>query len=166
MAAQSNLKSDSIRKSPLKTILFAWIVAGTLDMSGALLVYTVIMHKITAIQLLQGIASGVFGKDAYTGGTRTALYGIIFHYFIAFCFVTFYFLVFPYLPFLRKQKIISGLVYGIFIWFVMNIILLPLIFTHRAPMTWQSGVIGASILILMIGMPVSFITHNYYTKKT
>ena len=165
MHYRTNPMMNVFWRSPAKTILISGITAGTLDISGAILVYSVIMHKITAARILQGIASGVFGKGAFSGGAAMEVYGLIFHYFIAFSFAVTYFLAFPYIPFLQRQKVVSGIFYGVFIWFVMNVIVLPLVFTNRPPMTLTSAVIAASILIVMIGLPVSFITNKYYSEN-
>ncbi|HUS00663.1 MAG TPA: hypothetical protein VMY77_02995, partial [Chitinophagaceae bacterium] len=75
--------TTSSRRFPAKIILIAWLVAGTLDMLGAILVYSVILQKTTAEKIVRGIASGVFKKQATTGGTEMLCYGVLFHYFIA-----------------------------------------------------------------------------------
>lgn len=155
----------SFRRSPIKTILLAGFVAGTLDMLGALLVYAVILKKISAEKIVRGIASGVFKKEAFSGGTEMIFYGVVFHFLIAFAFTVFYFLIFPYIPFLRKQKILSGLLYGIFIWTVMNVIILPVIFPNRATITLNAVLTGAPILMIMIGLPLSFFASKYYGNK-
>ena len=152
-------------RSPFKTILLAGFVAGTLDMLGALLVYVVILDKTTASKLLRGIASGVFKKQAMTGGTEMELYGILFHYIIAFAFTIFFFIIFPYISFLRKQKILSGLLYGIFVWCVMNLVVLQIVLANPAPFKLKSALIGASILMVMIGLPLSFFANKYYGNK-
>jgi uncharacterized membrane protein YagU involved in acid resistance len=114
---------------------------------------------------LQGIASGVFGKDAFSGGAIMVLYGIIFHFIIAYCFAIGFFMVFPLIPFLRKQKVISGLLYGIFVWLVMNLIVLPLSNTFQSAFKWDSVLRAVVILMLCVGLPVSLITHKYYRSK-
>ncbi len=85
----------SFWQSQGKTILLAGFVAGTLDLLGAIIVYAILLKKITAEKLVRGIASGVFKKQAFSGGTDMVLYGIAFHYLIAFVFTIFYFLIFP-----------------------------------------------------------------------
>ena len=159
-----NLTAPS-KRLPIKTILPAWLVAGTLDILGALLVYSVILKKITADKLVRGIASGVFKKDAFSGGNEMIFYGVAFHYFIAFCFTIFYFIIFPYIPFLRKQKIIGGLLYGLFVWAVMNLIVLRIVFPNPAPITFKGAWIGASILMVMIGLPLSYFANKYYENR-
>jgi uncharacterized membrane protein YagU involved in acid resistance len=151
-------------KSPLKTILTSGFVAGTLDMCTACFVYAVIMQKTTSIKIMRSIASGVFKQQANADGLLMPLLGLLFHYIIAFSFAIGYFFIFPYIPFLHKNKIISGILYGIFVWIIMNLIVLRLVFAHPSPITLQSFSLSCGILILMIGLPISFITHRYYTQ--
>jgi hypothetical protein len=152
--------------SAAKTILLSGFVAGTMDMLAAILVYSGIMQKVTIMQILHGIAAGVFGKDTVGSSTTMALLGLAFHYIIAYCFAIGYFIVYPHISFLRKQKIISGLLYGIFVWAVMNLIVVPLSNTYHAPFKWDSALRAAVILMFCIGLPISLITHRYYKSKT
>jgi hypothetical protein len=66
----------SFWQSQGKTILLAGFVAGTLDLLGAIIVYAILLKKITAEKLVRGIASGVFKKQAFSGGDR---YGALWH---------------------------------------------------------------------------------------
>ena len=152
-------------RPPIKTILLAWIVAGTLDILGAILVYTVIMKKISAEKLVRGIASGLFKNEAFTGGHEMIFSGVAFHYLIALAFTIFYFIIFPYISFFRTQKILGGLLYGLFVWAVMNLIVLRIVFPTRAPITLEGAVIGASILMVMIGLTLSYFANKYYRNK-
>ena len=157
--------ANRTKPSALKTILLAWLTAGTLDLLGAITVYSLIMQRVTTMRLLQGIARGALGNQAYEGGVATALAGVGFHFIIAFCFTVFYFFIFPYIPFLKKQRIISGLLYGIFVWCVMNLAILPLLHIANIPTKWNSITRGAAILMLCIGLPISLIVSRYYMSK-
>ena len=154
-------------RSLAKTIFAAGFIAGALDILGAILVYAIVQQKTTATKILQSVASGVFGKEAYSGVTSMALYGLLFHFIIAFAFATGYIVLYAYLPFLRKHKITAGLIYGLFAWLLMNFIVLPIAFTKRAPMTVESALVGLLLVMLLVGLPISLITHKYYaTRKT
>ena len=153
-------------RPPIRIILLAWFVAGTLDMLGAILVYTVVMKKLSAEKLVRGIASGVFKNEAFTGGQEMIFYGVAFHYLIALAFTIFYFIIFPYIPFFRTQKILGGLLYGLFVWAVMNLIVLRIIFPTRTPVTLEGALIGASIIMVMIGLTLSYFANKYYRSKT
>jgi hypothetical protein len=155
------------KSNSTKTILQAGLIAGTCDLSAALIVYAVILKRVGGIQLLQSIASGFFGKAAYEGGTQMAILGVTFHYLIAMTFAIAYFFIFPYIPFLRKQKIISGLLYGVFAWIIMNIIVLPMSNYGSLPFVITVNTFrGMAILMVCIGLPISLIVHKYYSSKT
>jgi hypothetical protein len=151
--------------SPGKTILLTGLTAGTLDLSMAVIVWSFILRKVAPTQIFQGIASGVFGKEAFTGGWMMILCGGIFHYIIAFSFAIAYFLVFPYITFMQRHKVISGLLYGIFAWAWMNYIVLPLSNVNQSPFRWSNALISIAILMVCIGLPISLIVHKYYTGK-
>lgn len=155
----------SIWQSPIKTILLSGFVAGSLDILTAFFVYVILLKKTTAAMLLKGIASGIFRAKAFSGGIMMAFYGLLFQFIIAYCFAIFYFLIYKYIPFLQKQIIISGLLYGIFVWCVMNLIVLPIVFVRPVTFKPDSFLIGASILMILIGLPISIITNKYYSLK-
>lgn len=151
--------------SARKTILLAWAVAGTADLLTALFVYSIVLHKTTAPKILYSIASGVFGKSAYNGGWSMMLCGVLLHYCIAFIFTVFYFLIYPYIKSIGKYRILAGILYGAFVWIIMNLIVLNIVFGHTSTLTPDAIAIGAGILMICIGMPVSFIVSKYYGRK-
>lgn len=151
--------------SAVQTILSAGLVAGCFDLLTAILVYSVAMERTTDRKLLQGIGRAAFGSNTFQDETSLALSGVGVHFFIAFSFTIFYFFMFPYLAFLRRQRIVSGLLYGIFAWCVMNLAVLPLFHVANIPNKWDSIVRGAVILMFCIGLPISVIVSRYYLSK-
>ena len=96
-------------RTPFKLILLAGLIAGTLDILGALTVYSLILHKGSVMLILQRIASAALGQVAFRGGWGMAVCGLGFHYIIVYCFTTGYVSLYPYLPFLKKHRLASGL---------------------------------------------------------
>ena len=152
--------------SPFNVILRTGLIAGTLDILAAIIVYAVILDKATAVQILQGIASGIFGRSAYAGGATMAVTGLVLHYVIAMLFTIGYFLVYPHLTFLHKLPIVSGVLYGAIVWMIMNLVVLPLSAYNRPPLRLGPSLIGMLILVLMIGIPVAIMTARYYSRQT
>ncbi|QOG04786.1 DUF1440 domain-containing protein [Flavobacterium sp. MDT1-60] len=151
-------------KSKNGTIFLSGLIAGTLDILAALIIYSVILQKTTAIKILQSIASGIFKKDAYTGGSQMALYGLLLHYFIALTFAWFYFTIYPYFNFLKKNTLLSGILYGIFVWIIMNLVVLPTVFPALPEKNLDFPLIlSILILIFCIGIPIAFITRKHYS---
>jgi hypothetical protein len=146
-----------ISKTGRRTILTATLIAGTLDILAAFLVYAVILEKTSPGRILMSIASGVFGKAAYSGGTPMIITGLALHFLIAFIFSVFYFLILPGLSFLRKRELLAGILYGIFIWLVMNLGVLPIVFKGMPLPDLTSALIGIAIVIVAVGIPISYI---------
>ena len=151
--------------SNLKTIFLTGLLVGSLDILTALIDYYITRGKNPLI-VLKFIASGVLGKKALTGGTDMIAAGFLFHYIIAFSFTIFFFWLYPKLRILSRNRILTGIAYGIFIWCIMNFLVLPLS-NIPSPITYKvSKVIKATlILIVMIGLPLSFIAYNMFHKK-
>lgn len=145
----------------LKAIIKTGLIAGTLD--GLAAVFILAKGNFTGV--FQYVASGAFGKTAFGGGAAMTAAGVGFHYFNAFAFTIFYFLILPHVSFLRKQVLISAVVYGLFAWTVMNRIVVPLSNITMGAFNWSSALLNATILIVCIGLPISYFANKYYTSK-
>ena len=149
-------------KSKSGAIFLSGLIAGTLDILAAILIYAVILNKTTAIKILQSIASGAFHQEAYTGGAQMALYGLLLHYLIALIFSWFYFTVYPYFSFLKKNVYRSGIIYGVFTWIVMNLVVLPVVFPVLPAKNFDFPlVLSILILIFCIGIPIALINKKH-----
>lgn len=158
---------QTIQQKPnkrIKIIVLTCLLAGTLDILSAI-VDSSIRFKITPVELFQFIASGVFGPKAFSGGIPMAIAGLLFHYFIASCWTVFFFLIIPKFKFSPKYKIPVGLLYGIFVWLVMNLIVVPLSNVHKVKFTWSHTIMGMLYLMFMIGLPISLVFYRYYNTN-
>lgn len=144
-------------KTGIRRILLATFVAGTLDIFCAVVVYALILGKTTSIKILQSIAAGMVGKEAYEGGLLMAGYGLFLHFFITLLFAIFYFFLILFIPFLKRQRTICGIIFGIFIWMVMNLIVLPTVFPGITPGDAHAILTGMAIVIVAVGIPIAYI---------
>lgn len=152
-------------RSKARTVISSGLTAGIMDITAAIVVYAFILHKTTAEKLLQSIASGIFKKEAYTGGPEMALLGLGLHFLIAFTFAWFYFKIFPYIPFFKINVFLSGISYGFFVWVVMNLIVLPIVFPVLPEKKLDFALLlSILIIICCVGMPIAIITRRYYAK--
>jgi uncharacterized membrane protein YagU involved in acid resistance len=112
------------------------------------------------------IASAVFGKTAaYAGGAPMVIAGLLLHYFIALIFTVIFFLLYPRIYAVIKNKFVAGILYGLFVWCVMNLLVVPLTRIPAHSITLQNAAENIIILMLAIGLPVSLIAHQYYYGK-
>lgn len=148
-------------KSRTFAIVVAGFTAGTLDILAAIF----LLAGGNAAAVFRFIAKGALGDAAFEGGPEITALGALFHYIIAFSFTAGYFIVFPFIPFLRNQKVISGLLYGIFVWLFMQYLVLP--FTHNPPGAFSLEGNWKNIVILMlaVGLPVSLFAHAHYERS-
>ena len=105
-------------------ILFAAVCLGRWDLLFARIYWNA--EGVTLIPVLQSVASGIYGKASRDGGAKAAIVVALCHYFIALCMVLAYFLVSRHVGFLLRWPVPLGLAYGVFLYFFMNLAVLPL----------------------------------------
>jgi hypothetical protein len=157
-------KERSRMRSAPKTVLYTWLLAGTLDITAASVYYT-LTYGISLAQLYQNIASGVFGDSAFEGGTPMACLGLALHYAIAFVWTLFFFVAFPRIKLLRMNAFASSAAFGIFIWLVMNLVVLPLSRVSPSPIRLVPALIGAAFLVFCIALPNVLIIGKFYAHQ-
>jgi hypothetical protein len=144
----------------LKAIILTGLLAGTLDITSA-----VVASQVPPIPVGRYIATGIFGREALSGGVGMGVLGLFLHYVIAFSWTILFFLAYPKVSILSKNKIVVGLCYGIVVWLVMNLIVVPMSSVPRGPLQLRGIIINVSILMVMIGLPISIMAHRYYSAK-
>ncbi|MES3018760.1 MAG: hypothetical protein V4721_13320 [Bacteroidota bacterium] len=137
-------------------ILQAGFLVGTLDILAACLQYYLNTNKEPS-GVFKFIASGIFGIKAFSGGVPMIIAGLIFHYIIALGFTFIFFILYPKIRLVIKNNIFIGITYGIFVWLVMKFLVIPVSNTPPQPFKFTSAAIAMSILIVCIGIPLSFI---------
>jgi len=148
------------RSSAVYFVLLAWLVAGSLDITAAVTYYP-LMTGVRPAVILRGIASGVLGSRAFDGGAGTAALGLLLHYMIAFIWTMAFFLAARKFDALTKHPIPVGLTYGVVVWAVMNLIVLPLSNARPRPFNPAQAAIAALILMFCIGLPIAGIIGRY-----
>ena len=139
-------------------------MVGVLDILAAF-GQSYIVRGTSPVIVLQYIASGALGASAFDGGLLTAFCGLFFHFLIATCWTAVYFLTYPHLSILRRSRLGSGIGYGLFVWLMMNLIVVPMSRIPARTLILHNVVIGMLILIAMVGLPIAFIVSRYYQTQ-
>jgi uncharacterized membrane protein YagU involved in acid resistance len=140
-------------------LLCAGLACGCLDITAALVVYG--FFGLKPIRLLQGIASGLLGQKAFSGGLATALLGLLCHFVIAFGAAAVYLAASRGVGFLTEQAVVSGALYGVAVYFFMQHIVLPLSAAAKRPFSLQMMLIGVVIHIFCVGLPISLCVRRF-----
>ena len=150
------MKTQMIRA--IKIIGFAALIAGILDF--LYVTTSVFMSGGSVMQLWQYVASGIFGSSAYSMGMTGALYGIIFHFLIMVVFSVAIYFLYKKVSVIRKHPILSGLIYGSCIWFVMNLLVVPLSNVGSGfPQIQLDMIFNIGFVVhVILGLPLVYIT--------
>lgn len=154
-------EADSMGGKPraFDTILYGGLAVGVLDFLDASTFFP-LYYGITFQRVWQGVAAGIYGRDAARdGGWTTALVGIFLHFLIAFGVATVYYAASRNISLLISHPVISGLAYGVLVNFFMQWVIIP--FSAIGPRTTSEplGSLLNSIIghALLVGLPVALI---------
>lgn len=150
----------------LKTILLTGLLVGSLDILAAFVDYMIATGGKNPVLVLKYIASAAVGKPAFTGGAGIALLGLLFHFIIAYSFTFLFFWLYSKWNIVQRNAVVTGIVYGLVIWTVMNLIVVPLTSAPHIPFRPLKALKAALILIVMIGLPLSFICRSYFSRPS
>jgi uncharacterized membrane protein YagU involved in acid resistance len=147
--------------SAFLAIFWGGLACGVFDITQAFIAFR-LQSGLRPPQVLQSVASGLLGKSAFQGGTKTAVLGGFAHFFIAFSWAAIYYVLSRRLIFLTANPVIVGLLYGEFVWLVMTFVVLPLSAIHRWPV-WNAaqiitGPIGHTVLV---GLPIALTVSRF-----
>lgn len=153
------------RDSIYRIILLTGLLAGTLDIVSAFLNFLA-QGGDDPRKVLVFIASGVFGQRAFEPSYMMfmSVSGLVFHYLIALIWTTLYFMTYPRIHLLSSHKYLNGMAYGLIVWIIMNLVVLPLSGTPEMELIFKRVAISMGILIVAIGLPISLVAHNYFRE--
>src|SRR5262245_5511758 len=136
-----------------EAVAYGDLVVGALDAIDAVVFFG--LRGATPVRVFQGIAAGLLGRATLQGGPRTALLGLAIHFFIAFSIVATYYLASRRLPILMRRPVLCGALYGVFVYFFMNRIVIPLSAIGAAAFSLPVFINGIVIHILGVGTPAA-----------
>lgn len=159
MNAAAATFSTTQKPNSARGILWGGLVAGVLDITAAFVVYGAMGLK--PERLLQGIASGLLGSRAFSGGLATALLGLLCHFFIASSAAAAYFFLSRKASFLVQHPIVSGVLYGPAVYFLMQYVVLPLSAFSRSRFSFELMAIGVVIHVFCVGLPIAIAVRRF-----
>src|ERR1700721_1837814 len=142
------------KRNALLAILAGGLIAGTLDLTQAFILFG---RRVPLV-----VAGGLLGRQALHGGAATYVLGVLLHFFIAFSVTAIYYAASRRLVFLKEHPLVCGLFYGIAVELGMGYIVLPLSALHsRGPFQLARLIQGLLVHMFLIGLPISFSVRQY-----
>lgn len=144
-----------MRTRPIVTsIAIGGVIAGTCDITYAVVFYA--FRGAPPIRVLQSVASGLLGSEAFAGGVPTAVLGLALHYLIALTLAAIFVFAAQRIPFLTRRPLISGAAFGFAVYWVMNLVVLPLsAFPRKVTFPPLVLVTGLAVHMALVGIPIA-----------
>jgi hypothetical protein len=141
-------------------ILLCGVIAGTIDLGAA----TLISGR-SPVFILHAIAGGLIGKDAaFSGGTSTAVLGLLLQWVMSILIAAIFVSGKRLLPVLYRHWAVSGLGYGVIVFFVMNYVVVPLSAYHAIPHFSAAGFAKNIAAMLLFGLIISWFARSVRTR--
>lgn len=141
----------------VRQLALASFVVGTLDILEVIVFYW-LRSKASPMRVVQGVATGLYGKAAFDGGVRTMLIGLAAHFFIATVVVCVYHFASRRIAILRRRPVVMGALYGLAVFAFMNAVVLPLSATGAPKFKVPAIVVNLLFAhIFCIGIPTGLL---------
>ncbi len=153
--------------SRINTVVSAGLLAGLFDITDAFIFFGARGTKIMTIG--QSIASGLIGKAAYDGGWTTFAMGMGLHFAIAVCMALVFYLLTMIIPVIKQMIVVSGMVYGLACWAVMNYVVLPAsrgdMHPHFPPVMGPVFYNAIFAHVILVGLTIALVTRSALKGK-
>lgn len=138
----------------IRTMLLGGLIAGLCDITYA--VGFSAWRGVAPARVLQSVASGLLGARAFEGGAPVAALGLALHFLIALAFAFAFHAASGRFPALTRRAFLWGALYGFLIYWLMNLVVLPLSAFPR-PVSFAPLVVttGLAVHTFLVGVPIA-----------
>jgi uncharacterized membrane protein YagU involved in acid resistance len=141
-------------RSALPIILLGGLIAGACDITYAIGFSA--WRGVPPTRVLQSVASGLLGAPAFDGGLPVAWLGLVLHFLIALTFAGAFYAASTRFPALTRRAFLAGAVYGFLIFWLMNLVVLPLsAFPRKVSFAPLVVITGLIVHTFLIGVPIA-----------
>lgn len=149
----------AVNRPYLFAVLLGGFVAGVLDIAFA--ISFAAYNGTPALRLLQVVASGVYGKAALAGGVPMAGLGLALHFSMSIVWAAAFLVVVVLRPSLARHPFASGIAFGVVVFLVMRLIVLPLS-AFPFPVTFNPAATVLDLVshTLLFGVPIALVARR------
>lgn len=143
----------------LRAIVWGGVACAFLDGIAASVQFG--LKGIKPLYVWQGVASGLLGERAFREGWASGGLGLLLHFVIAFSVATVFVEACLQLPFLAGAYWISGPLYGVIVFLVMNLAVVPLSRRPQRPASSEVMFVQLIIHVLFVGLPIAMAANRF-----
>lgn len=154
------LTAATLTRGPfLRAAALSGLAVGVLDATDGVAWFGLTAGQ-NPIQVLQYIASGALGASAYSGGLATAGLGALFHFALSIGFAVLFAIAYLGLSAVRQNWVVAGLGYGVAVWALMNLVVLPSSAIGPQPISAATAIHGVIGHALFVGLTAAYATRR------
>jgi hypothetical protein len=146
----------------MRAVLLGGGVAALLDGTSATVSFAT--RGVSFTRLWQGVASGLLGPASFRHGAASAALGLFCHILIAMVAALIFNLAIRYLPALVEHYLLSGAVYGVLVFFFMNLVVIPLSALPKRHFALSDALVPIVVHIFCVGLPISVAARIFSNK--
>ena len=147
----------------LKAIAYGGAACGILDGVAASVQFA--LRGIEPLCVWQGVASGLMGDRAFGMGWFSGAFGLVLHFLIAMIVTTVFVGACPQFPALQQFYWISGPLYGVIVFLVMNLIVVPLSARPKKPAPVVVVAVQIVIHLFFVGLPIATAANRFLSHE-
>jgi len=148
--------------SAIRAIWWGTLIAGALDITSAIVIWG--FRGAPAERILQSVATGLLGRDSYSGGATTAFLGLLLHFLIMSVIVTIYVAASRRLTMLKEHPVLCGAAYGVAVYLFMSYVVLPLSAAAGPLPSARAVMEGLMVHIPCVGIPIGIVTSRFTSR--
>ena len=150
---------EKLFPSAFHSVVLGWLSVGILDAAAASV--SAIVRGGSPARVWQYVASSLLGPDSFDRGTTSVAIGLIIHFTVALGVALGFYLLARLFPFVIRHAVVSGIVYGIAVYFAMQYVFVPLTLAKRGGFSFSAFITGILIHIFFVGLPPALITRKF-----
>jgi hypothetical protein len=148
-----------------RAVIYGGLTIGLLDGLDALIFFG--PRGVAPERIFQAIAAGLIGRaTAFGGGWVTTALGAVLHLTIALTIATVYYQASLRVPTLVRRPLVCGPLYGVLVYLVMNLIVIPLSALGRGSPTVPVVINGVLIHLVGVGLPAALFARRAQALAT
>jgi uncharacterized membrane protein YagU involved in acid resistance len=150
-------------KTWIAPILLGGLIAGALDIGYAIAHYF-IAYETPPLRILHSVAAGAIGQEAArAGGWSTGALGLLLHLTLTTIMAAFFVAWTRMMPDLNKWPLLSGATYGLAIFAIMQVVVLPMSAAGGAGNAPEGQFLLGALLIhaFGVGVPIALIAKRF-----
>lgn len=149
---------------PIRAVLMIGCTVWLLD-GAAAVISAYARNGVSPDRVFKYISSSLMGLEAFKSGAPAIWLGVLLHFLVALAWSALFFFVYPRLKPLQGNKWLIGCLYGLFVWVMMSLVIVPLTPVPQGKFSLPGAVIGWLVHMACVGLPIVLLTRQYYRRK-